>query len=82
MKAFNDFADRVRKEKREHYSKPVSYCLNYILVYIYEPITLNQLANMVNLHPNYLSTLFKKEIGVSFSEYVQKAKKLMKRNNS
>jgi AraC-like DNA-binding protein len=74
MKAFNDFADRVGKEKREHYSKPVSYCLNYILVHIYEPITLNQLANMVNLHPNYLSTLFKKEIGVSFSEYLQKTK--------
>ncbi|WP_084245050.1 AraC family transcriptional regulator [Planomicrobium okeanokoites] len=74
MKAFNDFADRVSNVNREHYSKSISYCLNFILVHIYEPITLDQIAKLVDLHPNYLSTLFKKEIGITFSEYLQKVK--------
>ncbi|MCP1182378.1 helix-turn-helix domain-containing protein [Paenibacillus sp. 1781tsa1] len=45
--------------------------------------SLSECANLVNVSPSYLSRLFKKEMGVSFIEYlmnmkVQKAKQLLK----
>lgn len=74
MKAFRDLADRVKQLKEENYSTTIRQCLNFIMDHIYEPITLSHLADLSGLHPNYLSTLFKKEIGKSFSEYLQMAK--------
>ena len=37
-------------------------------------ITLNDVADHVGLHPNYLSTLFKKESGMTFLEYLRKVR--------
>lgn len=35
-----------------------------------EKLTLNQVAEKIHLSPNYLSSLFKKELGVSFVDYI------------
>ncbi|MEY2191124.1 helix-turn-helix domain-containing protein [Neobacillus sp. BF23-41] len=73
-KAFGDFAERVHTSQIEQYSKPISLCQNFIFNHVYENITLSQLSELVQLTPNYLSSLFKKETGVSLSEYIQKVK--------
>ncbi|MEH7419385.1 helix-turn-helix domain-containing protein [Neobacillus drentensis] len=73
-KAMEDFADRVHFSNKEHYSKPISICQNYIFNHVYENITLTSLSEIVELTPNYLSSLFKKEIGIALSEYIQKVK--------
>jgi AraC-like DNA-binding protein len=73
-KAFADFAERVHTSQIEQYSKPISLCQNFIFNHVYENITLSQLSELVQLTPNYLSSLFKKETGVSLSEYIQKVK--------
>lgn len=57
-------------KKTRSYSKPIMYCLNYIESHFNETITLNQLAQEVGLHPNYLSVLFKKELGKNLSAYL------------
>jgi two-component system response regulator YesN len=49
-------------------------------------ITLEDVANVLHLHPNYFSKLFKHEKGINFNEYVTKkkieeAKKLLIENN-
>ncbi|HDR7296345.1 TPA: helix-turn-helix transcriptional regulator, partial [Bacillus cytotoxicus] len=49
---------------------------------IYQKISVKQLARMVNMNPNYLSILFKEEVGISLNEYIQRerveeAKKLL-----
>ncbi|HZH61110.1 MAG TPA: helix-turn-helix domain-containing protein [Metabacillus sp.] len=72
--ALSDFAERVRKNKQQKYSKPINMCLNHIFNHLYEDITLLSLANLVDMHPNYLSSLFKKEVGLSISEYIQRTK--------
>ncbi|QGQ44899.1 helix-turn-helix domain-containing protein [Metabacillus sediminilitoris] len=72
--ALSDFADRVRKHKQHRYSKPINRCLNFIYTHLYEDLTLTSLANLVDLHPNYLSSLFKKEVGISIAEYIQRTK--------
>jgi len=74
MNAFLEFTDRVEKSNRNKYSKPIHVCQHYIFTHLYEEITLTKLAEIVAINPSYLSTLFKKEVGMSISEYVQSAK--------
>ncbi|MCF2132464.1 AraC family transcriptional regulator [Strepomyces sp. STD 3.1] len=81
-KSMYDLAEKVYISKEKGYSKPINLCLNYIFNHIYDNPTLNQLAETSELHPNYLSKVFKKEVGKSVSQYIQEqrieeAKKLL-----
>ncbi|MBE5107534.1 helix-turn-helix domain-containing protein [Bacillus thuringiensis] len=76
------FTDRVKEFNAQKYSKIIIACLDYISKNIYNDITLNNLAKSLGIYPSYISNLFKKEVGVSLSEYVQserieEAKKLL-----
>jgi YSIRK-targeted surface antigen transcriptional regulator len=66
-----DFAERVHIEKQNKYSPNISKCVTYISKHLYEELNLMILARLVNLNPNYLSELLKKELGVPFAQYVQ-----------
>lgn len=44
----------------------------YIINHYFEEIEIEQLAGMINLHPIYLGTLFKKRTGFSIKEYITK----------
>lgn len=57
-------------EKNEVYSKPVILCMDYIYNHLHETIHVDTLAKVVGLNRSYLSTLFKKEMGTSVSEYI------------
>lgn len=70
----SDYAERVHQAKRNQYSKPINVCLDYIFKHLYDHITLSDLALKVALHPNYLSSLFKKEVGCSLRHYIQQTK--------
>ncbi len=70
-----DFTNRMRKLKTEQiYSKPICQCFDYIYDYLHTPITLQDLADFVDLHPAYLSALFKKQVGVSISSYIRRVR--------
>ncbi|PTY77195.1 AraC family transcriptional regulator [Heyndrickxia sporothermodurans] len=80
--AIKDFTNRVSQLNKAKYSTPIIECQHYIYNHLYGDITLNNLAEMCCLSPNYLSSLFKKEVGISISEYIQQqrieeAKKLL-----
>lgn len=84
--ALIDLADRVKNNKIQNYSKPIIECLSYIYLNLYEHISLEKVATVVNLHPNYLSRLFNKEVGMSLREYIhhlkiEEATKLMVDSN-
>ncbi|GMK41213.1 AraC family transcriptional regulator [Paenibacillus sp. CCS19] len=70
--ALFDFVDRVADVRRGHYSPAVQDCLHEIANQLYGEITLDRLAELTHLSPNYLSGLFKKEVGLTISEYVQR----------
>ena len=52
----------------------IQKCITYINENYKNNITLNEVANTVHLNSSYLSSLFKKEIGLSFSSYLNKEK--------
>ncbi|GGE28056.1 AraC family transcriptional regulator [Pullulanibacillus camelliae] len=68
------FIDQVNKTREQFYTEPVKKCLNFIHKHVYQPITLKDLVNQVNLHPSYLSDRFKKEVGMTIRDYIHKAK--------
>ncbi|MGM0922936.1 MAG: helix-turn-helix domain-containing protein [Bacillota bacterium] len=68
------FTKKVSQVKEEQYSKTVSMCKNYIYSNRYEKITHEDVATIVRLSHSYLSVLFKKEVGVSVSDYIQNVK--------
>lgn len=70
--AFADFADRVRQSREQRVSKPVALCLNHMFNRLYEPISLQDLAELTGLNASYLSQLFKKETGMTVSECIAK----------
>lgn len=48
--------------------------MDYIDYHLHEKITIQVLAEFVDLNPNYLSTLFKKETKQTISECIEKKK--------
>lgn len=70
-----DFTGKMRILTRSPgMSKPVTICIDYIYAHIKERITIEDLAGYTELSPSYLSRLFKKETGVSVSDYVREKK--------
>ncbi|PZD97559.1 hypothetical protein DNH61_01425 [Paenibacillus sambharensis] len=69
--ALYTFASRVKEAHNNRYSRAVTLCINYIFNHLYEAITLDKLAHLTGLHPTYVSALFKQEVGVPLSRYIQ-----------
>lgn len=65
------FVETVNAHKKEAmYTKPILFCLNYIDTHFNGKITLECVAEKINLNPCYLATLFKQETGKTFANYV------------
>lgn len=78
-----DYTERVHQIKLGNYSSSIIKCQNYIFEHLYEKISLSKIAEYSSLNPSYLSHLFKKEVSLSISNYIQKqrineAKKLIR----
>ncbi|WP_078549535.1 helix-turn-helix domain-containing protein [Litchfieldia alkalitelluris] len=68
------YAEKVKQVKDERYSITITKCKDYIFKHIYEEISHNDVARVADLSQKYLSVLFKKEVGISISEYIQQTK--------
>lgn len=66
----DSFIDLVRSVKSRNYSAPISETAQYIKSHLSEKLTLPELAELVHLHPNYLSSVFKRETGESVTTYI------------
>lgn len=72
----------VQEEKKDKDIRPVREVKAYLEENYHQEISLNDLADMVSLNASYLSALFKKETGMTYTEYVmfcrlEKAKELL-----
>src|SRR5690625_2506431 len=68
------YANKVKQVKNEKYSKTITICKDYIYKNIYEEINHDDIAEKINLHPKYLPALFKKEVGITVRQYIQRIK--------
>ncbi|HAH62550.1 MAG TPA: hypothetical protein DCL73_10700 [Treponema sp.] len=78
--------DELRVQKQSQAEKPIRASKEYIESHYAEKITLEDVAGILKLNPSYFSTLFKKETGSNFLEYVtgvriEKAKQLLVSTN-
>ena len=68
-----DYAQRmhiIRKQNR--YPKAIAIVVDYIYDNLHTRLTLAELANVAGLSVPYLSKLFRKEVGVTVSEYIKR----------
>lgn len=84
IEIYEDFLDKVTDLIRcnQIVSPQVSSAICYIKAHLAEKLTLQQVAEYVNINANYFSILFKKEMKINFVDYLtglrlEKAKKLL-----
>ena len=65
-------ADRMEPGKSGSGHRIIIQLLDYIKLHYNKDIGLNELADMVNMNPAYLSVLFKDEVGMSYIKYLTK----------
>ena len=68
---FQFYVNEVSSAKKRHvYSKPVVDAMNFIHYHLHEKLPTQRVAEEVGLSPNYLSQLFKRELGLTVADYV------------
>lgn len=68
---FTEYCELVKKRSTESYSPIVAETIIMIDADISADLTLSLLAQKLNISSVYLSTLFKKELGVTLTEYIR-----------
>jgi len=70
-----DFAERVSAHKYPPELSPATVkCMRYIQNHINAPILIHDVANEIGMNASYFSAKFKKEIGISLNEYINRQK--------
>lgn len=76
-----DFTGKMALVKKSPaISKPIVICMDFIYSHLNTRITVQVLSDYTGLSPSYLSRLFKKELGISISDYILE-KKIEKSEN-
>jgi two-component system response regulator YesN len=69
-----DFIRLLRKYKNFSYNPLINKAINFITNNIQQKLTLNKIADYLKIHPCYLSAVFKKEVGINISVYINNHK--------
>lgn len=64
----------VQQEKLSGYSAPIRNVISYIQAHLENPLTLDELAAQIDRNPKYLSSIFKREVGIGVNEYINSAR--------
>ena len=77
------FITLISQERKQADAKPIRAAKQYILSNYQKPLTLEEVGGVVGFNASYFSSLFKKESGVNFLEYLSevrmnKAKELLR----
>lgn len=70
----HEYCNLIRKCNLQHYSVIIRKALTYINTDLCADLRLNVLAELLNINASYLSTLFKKEVGMTLTDYVNKSR--------
>ena len=74
LEQFVAHAQKLEKLSRERMScsREILQALQFLQNNYHRQSTLNEVAGLVGLSPNYFSSIFKKELGTSFLEYLNR----------
>jgi YesN/AraC family two-component response regulator len=59
------------RRQKKRFSAPVQLCVDYVAGNLCGDISLEEIAKICSLNSSYVSSLFHREVGVTFSRYVQ-----------
>ena len=68
----HEYCELIRRHSLQNYSVIIRKALTYINTDLCTDLTLNVLAEQLNVNASYLSMLFKKETGMTLTDYVNK----------
>ncbi|GIN59764.1 hypothetical protein J8TS2_40830 [Lederbergia ruris] len=60
----------ISKEKNKNNTSNIDIVLNFINKHYKDDISVDQIAELVNLNPSYLSRIFKQNVGITIVEYL------------
>jgi len=66
--------EKAARRKRQDENSPVRMVKKYVAGHYGEPLSLEQVGAVAGLSPAYLSTVFKKDTGMTFLEYLSKVR--------
>lgn len=66
--------EKIEYEKKQKDVKPIRVIKKYIEEHFMEEVSLQQLAEIVDMNASYVSSVFKKETGQTYSEYLLKCR--------
>lgn len=75
--------DYKESQSCQHETRPNIYtekCKNYIFSNLHGKISVRNIANELNIHPNYLSEIFHEYEGITITEYIQREKIKLTKN--
>ncbi|MFU0832453.1 MAG: Stage 0 sporulation A-like protein [Oscillospiraceae bacterium] len=81
-----DSLDKIVQEKHQMDTRPIRQAKQYIHRNFRDTLSLEKISSMVGFSPSYFSTLFKKETGINFVDYLaqvrmEEAKRLLRETN-
>jgi len=72
--AAEQYVKIVQDLSRNKYSNVIQQAISYIYKNLTNKLTLKKISDVIYVHPNYLSALFKKEVGMNLLEYIMKTR--------
>lgn len=73
-KMVRSYCELIHKHSLQNYSSIVAKVLTYIHTDLRADLGLNVLAEYLSVNASYLSTLFKKEVGITLTDYVNQSR--------
>lgn len=70
LRHYSDAAPTIITEGKSLTQVQLQPAIDYIHTYLNRNLSLNELANVVNLSPTYFASLFKRTVGISPHQYV------------
>lgn len=72
--AAEQYVKIVQDLSKSKYSNIIQQAISYIYKNLTNKLNLQQIADAIYVHPNYLSVLFKKEVGMNLPDYIMKTR--------
>ena len=72
--AAKQYVQIVQDLSRIKYSYIIQQAISYIYKNLTNKLTLQKISDAIYVHPNYLSSLFKREVGMSLPDYIMKTR--------